>query len=59
MFVAIEFANGGRDLEHKKLKNAEQGLSIFLQIAHALASKGFLIHKGGPVNFIVPIVLPI
>jgi len=37
LFVAIEFANGGRDLEHTKLKNATQGLSIFLQIAHALA----------------------
>ena len=35
--MAIEFANGGRDLEHTKLKNATQGLSIFLQIAHALA----------------------
>ena len=37
MFVAIEFGNGGRDLEHSKLKNASQGLSILLQIAHAMA----------------------
>ena len=36
-FVALEYANGGKDLEHIVLKNATEGLSIFHQVAYALA----------------------
>ena len=36
-FVALEYENGGKDLENVGIKNALQGLSIFLQIAHAIA----------------------
>ena len=37
LFVAIVFGNGGSDLEGKELQNAVRALSIFNQVAHALA----------------------
>lgn len=36
-FVTLEFGNGGKDLEGCPLKNAQQGLSVFLQVVHAMA----------------------
>ena len=36
-FIALEYDNGGNDLENAIMKNARQGLSIFLQVAHAMA----------------------
>ena len=37
LFVSFEFGNAGSDLETTKLNNALQGVSIFNQVAHALA----------------------
>ena len=36
-FVVLEFSNGGEDLEHVVLKNAAQAVSVFWQVAFALA----------------------
>ena len=38
-FVAIEYENGGQDLETIVMNNASQGLSIFLQVAYSIAGK--------------------
>ncbi len=37
LFIAIVFANGGRDLEMVELTNASKAVSVFQQVAHALA----------------------
>ncbi|CAB4070515.1 GSG2 [Lepeophtheirus salmonis] len=36
-YIAFEFSNGGVDLETTTLYNANQGISVFNQVAHALA----------------------
>ena len=36
-FVALEYENGGEDLENIVISNAMQGLSIFLQVAYSVA----------------------
>ena len=38
-FIALLFSNGGRDLEGSELANADRGLSVFFQVAHALAGE--------------------
>ena len=38
-FVALEYENGGQDLETIAINNAKQGLSIFLQVAYSVAGK--------------------
>ena len=38
-FAALEYENGGKDLENIVLHNGVKGLAVFLQVAHALAGK--------------------
>ena len=39
-FIALVFSNGGRDLEAcRDLSGAAKGISIFYQVAHALAGQ--------------------
>ena len=53
-FVVLEFGNGGPDLEHVELKNAEQGLAVFYQVAHALAGEWIRIETLlNPLNVIM------
>ena len=40
-FVALEYENGGEDLENIVINNSIQGLSIFLQVAFSVAGKYF------------------
>ena len=39
LFVALEYENGGEDLENIVINNSLQGLSIFLQVAYSVAGK--------------------
>ena len=39
LFVALEYENGGEDLENIVINNSIQGLSIFLQVAYSVAGK--------------------
>ena len=36
-FMVLEYEDGGKDLETFEMKNAVQGISIFLQVAFTLA----------------------